>query len=107
MVDSRAEPVAFSISEYGQTRVEVHVTARTPSGDLLFDQGAVRVFEIADGLIHRFDIFGNDLRHLRQSFVIEQGAHLHRRSRIEILVDETGVHVGGSCVVVMSGQLRL
>ncbi len=44
---------------------------------------------------------------MRQSFVIEQGAHLHRRSRIEVLVDETGVHVGGSCVVVMSGQLRL
>ena len=41
MVDSRTEPVAFSISEYGQTRVEVHVTARTPSGNLLVDQGAV------------------------------------------------------------------
>ncbi len=50
------EPVAFSISGCGQTRVEVHVTARTPSGGLLFDKGAVHAFEITDGLIHRFDI---------------------------------------------------
>jgi PhzF family phenazine biosynthesis protein len=48
-----------------------------------------------------------ELAPIGQTLIVEQGAHLHRRSRIEVFVDETSVHVGGSCVVVMSGQLRL
>ena len=56
MVDSRAEPLEISIGETGQARVDVHVTARTLSGDVLFDTRAVHLFEIEDGLIHRFDI---------------------------------------------------
>lgn len=55
-VDSRAEPIEFSMGENGQIRVDVHLTARTLSGDLLFDRRAVHVFEIEDGLIQRFDI---------------------------------------------------
>ena len=56
MVDSRAEPLEISIGETGRARVDVHVTARTLSGDVLFDTRAVHLFEIEDGLIHRFAI---------------------------------------------------
>jgi hypothetical protein len=63
IVDSRAEPLEISIGETGRARVDVHVTARTLSGDVLFDTRAVHLFEIEDGLIHRFNIqmnSGND-----------------------------------------------
>jgi ketosteroid isomerase-like protein len=56
MMDSRAEPVSFSIGEDGTVHVEVHLTARDRKGNLLFDTRGWHVFRIEDGLIRRFDI---------------------------------------------------
>jgi ketosteroid isomerase-like protein len=56
MMESRAEPIGFSIGEDGTAYVEVHVTARDLNGNLLFDEKAGHVFQIEDGLITRFDI---------------------------------------------------
>ncbi len=56
MMDSRAEPISFSIGEDGTGYVEVHLTARDLSGNVLFDEKAEHVFQIEDGLIRRFDI---------------------------------------------------
>jgi hypothetical protein len=55
MMDSRAEPIGFSIGEDGTACVEVHLTARDLNGHVLFDE-ASHVFQIEDGLIRRFDI---------------------------------------------------
>jgi serine/threonine protein kinase len=56
MMDSRAEPIGFSIGEDGRACVEVHVTARDLNANVLFDEKAGHVFQIEDGLIRRFDI---------------------------------------------------
>jgi ketosteroid isomerase-like protein len=56
MMDSRAEPMGFSVGEDGIAYVEVHLTARDLNGKLLFDDKASHVFQIEDGLIRRFDI---------------------------------------------------
>jgi hypothetical protein len=56
MMDSRAEPIGFSIGEDGTAYVEVHVTARDLNENVLFDEKASHVFQIEDGLIRRFDI---------------------------------------------------
>jgi hypothetical protein len=50
MMDSRAEPIRFSIGEDGTAHVEVHVTARGLNGHVLFDEKAGHVFQIEDGL---------------------------------------------------------
>lgn len=55
-MDSRAEPISFSIGEDGTVYVEVHLTGRDLEGNLLFDTRARHVFQINDGLIKRFDI---------------------------------------------------
>lgn len=55
-MDSRAEPISFSIGEDGNAEVEVHLTGRDLEGNLLFDTRARHVFQINDGLIKRFDI---------------------------------------------------
>ena len=55
-MDSRAEPIGFSIGEDGTANVEVHVTARDLNGNVLFAEKAGHVFQIEDGLIRRFDI---------------------------------------------------
>jgi hypothetical protein len=55
-IDSRAEPIGFSIGEDGTACVEVHVTARDLNGNVLFDEKVGHVFQIKDGLIRRFDI---------------------------------------------------
>ena len=55
-IDSRAEPVGFSIGADGTTEVEVHLTARDLKGDLLFDKMGRHIFRIENGLIRRFDI---------------------------------------------------
>jgi hypothetical protein len=55
-MDSRAEPLAFSVDDTGRVLVDVHLSARGPSGDLLFETRAVHVFDMEDGLIRRFDI---------------------------------------------------
>ena len=56
MIDSRAEPIGFSIGEDGTVNVEVHLTARDLNGNLLFDKIGGHIFRIEDGLIRRFDI---------------------------------------------------
>jgi ketosteroid isomerase-like protein len=56
MIDSRAEPTSFSISEDGTVNVEVQLTARDLKGNLLFDKVGGHIFRIEDGLIRRFDI---------------------------------------------------
>ena len=56
MMDTRAEPIDFSIGEDGSAYVEVQVTARDHKGCVLFDEKAGHVFQIEDGLIRRFDI---------------------------------------------------
>lgn len=55
-IDSHAEPAGFSAGAGGTTVVEVHLTARDPEGNLLFDRMGGHVFRIEDGLIRRFDI---------------------------------------------------
>jgi SnoaL-like domain len=54
MIDSRAEPVAFSIGADGTT--EVHLTAHDLEGKLLFDKMGRHAFRLENGLIRRFDI---------------------------------------------------
>ena len=56
MMDSRAEPIGFSIEEDGTACVEVHLTARDLHGKVLFDEKAGHIFQIEDGLVRRFDI---------------------------------------------------
>jgi hypothetical protein len=56
MMNSRAEPTSFSISEDGTVQVEVHLIARDLEGNLLFDTKGRHVFQIENGLIRRFDI---------------------------------------------------
>ncbi len=56
MIDSRAEPIGFSIDEDRTVNVEVHLTARDLNGNLLFDKIGGHIFRIEDGLIRRFDI---------------------------------------------------
>ena len=55
-MDSHAEPTSFSIGEDGTVHVEVHLTARDPKGDLLFDQIGHHIFQMENGLIRRFDV---------------------------------------------------
>ncbi|MGH9374140.1 MAG: nuclear transport factor 2 family protein, partial [Vicinamibacterales bacterium] len=55
-MDSRAEPIDFSIQENGTVHAEVHLIAHDLSGHVLFDTRARHVFEIVDGLIRWFDI---------------------------------------------------
>jgi ketosteroid isomerase-like protein len=55
-MDSRANPIGFSIKSDGSAEVQVHLTARDPDGKLLFDTNAVHLFQLNDGLIRRFDI---------------------------------------------------
>ena len=55
-MDSRAEPLAFSVDDAGRIGVDVHLTAHGLQGALLFDTRAVHVFEIEGGLIRRFHI---------------------------------------------------
>jgi ketosteroid isomerase-like protein len=56
MMNSRAEPIGFSIGADGTIQVDVHLTARDFQGNLLFDQMGIHVFRIEDDLIRRFDI---------------------------------------------------
>jgi hypothetical protein len=56
MMDSRAEPISFSVGEDGTAHVEVHLTACDLNGTMLFDDKAVHVFHFEDDLIRRFDI---------------------------------------------------
>ena len=56
MIDSRAEPIGFSIGGDGTVNVEVHLTARDLNGNLLFDRMGGHIFQIEDGLIRHFDI---------------------------------------------------
>jgi ketosteroid isomerase-like protein len=58
-MDSRAEPISFRTSEPGTIHVDVHLTARDLTGNLLFDTNACHVFRIEDGLIRRFEIAGS------------------------------------------------
>lgn len=55
-IDSRAEPMSFSVRADGTAQVDVHLTARDHDGNLVFDRMGVHVFRIEDGLIRRFDI---------------------------------------------------
>jgi len=55
-MESRAEPTSFASIEEGSVSVEVHLTARDPQGNLLFDTHRRHTFQIIDGLVRRFDI---------------------------------------------------
>ena len=55
-MDSRAEPLSFSVEGQGKASAEVHLTARDVSGNVLFDTRGRHLFEIEDGLVKRFDI---------------------------------------------------
>jgi hypothetical protein len=56
MVDPRVEPVSFAPGSEGETIVEVHQMVRDLTGNLLLDRTVGHVFQIANGLITRFDI---------------------------------------------------
>lgn len=56
MIDSRVEPLGFSIGADGSVDVEVHLTAHDLEDNVLFDKMGCHVFRIEDGLIRRFDI---------------------------------------------------
>jgi len=55
-IDSHADPVSFSMGEDGAVEVEVHLTARDLSGNVVFDKMGVHAFQIENGLVRRFDI---------------------------------------------------
>ncbi len=55
-IDSRVEPIGFSIGADGTTDVEVHLTARDLDGKMVFDKMGGHIFQIENGLIRRFDI---------------------------------------------------
>lgn len=55
-LNSRAEPVGFSVDTDGTVNVEVHLTARDLAGNVLFDTMGRHRFRIGDGRIRRFDI---------------------------------------------------
>src|SRR5690349_21381237 len=54
-MDSRAEPIAFSIGPDGTHEAEVHLVAHDLAGNVLFDQIGRHAFHIENGLITRFD----------------------------------------------------
>lgn len=56
MVDPRVEPVSFAPGTGGETIVEVHQVVHDLKGNLLLDRMVGHVFQIANGLITRFDI---------------------------------------------------
>ena len=55
-IESQAEPVGISVERDGTTNVEVRLTARDASGNVLFDKMGSHVFLIENGLVRRFDI---------------------------------------------------
>ncbi len=55
-MDSRADPLGFSIKVDRSAEVLVHLTARDHEGKVLFDTNAIHVFRLHNGLISRFDI---------------------------------------------------
>lgn len=55
-IDSRAEPTGFASGADGTVEVDVHLTARDLTGNLVFDKTGRHIFRIEDGLIMRFDI---------------------------------------------------
>lgn len=55
-IDSRADPVGYSMGEDGIIDVEVHLTARDLKGKVVFDKVGVHAFRIENGLVRRFDI---------------------------------------------------
>jgi hypothetical protein len=56
LIDPHVEPLRFSASASGAITVEVHQVIRDLGGNVLADQMVRHVFEIADGLVKRFDI---------------------------------------------------
>ncbi|HEX4769456.1 MAG TPA: nuclear transport factor 2 family protein [Bryobacteraceae bacterium] len=55
-MDPRVEPVAFTRGSQGEEIVEVHQIVHDIEGKLLLDRMVGHVFQIANGLITRFDI---------------------------------------------------
>ena len=56
MIDPTVEPLSFSCVSEGQIVVEVHQTIRDLDGKLLADVMVGHIFDIANGLVRRFDI---------------------------------------------------
>ena len=56
IIDPRVEPVEILPDGKGQFVVKVHQVVRDPKGNLLADRLVIHVFQMRDGLIHRFDI---------------------------------------------------
>lgn len=55
-IDSRADPLDYSVDADGTTAVEVHLTAKDREGNAVFDTIGGHIFRIEGGLIRRFDI---------------------------------------------------
>lgn len=55
-IDPRVEPKTFSVEQAGRIEVEVHQIVRDLKGTLLIDRNVRHVFQIANGLVMRFDI---------------------------------------------------
>ena len=58
MVDPHVEPVSFSAGSDGQVVVEVHQIVRDLQGKIIVDKMVGHIFQIANGLVKRFDIRG-------------------------------------------------
>jgi len=55
-VDSQADPEAFEELPDGRMSVTVHIRARDPDGEVVWDERVRHVYELRDGLIVRMDI---------------------------------------------------
>jgi ketosteroid isomerase-like protein len=56
LVDPRVEPVEISSNGKGEVAIKVHQVVRDLTGNVLADRLVIHVFQVRNGLIHRFDI---------------------------------------------------
>src|SRR5947199_10538947 len=55
ILDPHVEPVEISPNKKGEAVVKVHQVVRDTKGNLLADKVVIHVFQIQNGMIHRFD----------------------------------------------------
>lgn len=56
LMDPYVEPLEISPNGNGEVVVKVHQLVRDLEGNLLTDRFVIHVFQMRDGMIHRFDI---------------------------------------------------
>ena len=56
IIDPHVEPVAISPNGKGEVVLKIHQVVRDLTGNLLVDRLVIHIFQMRNGLIHRFDI---------------------------------------------------